>query len=196
MSGLDGTGSKFPNGIDIPVGKIFIDEVAVTPTAAELNTLEGITATVTELNIMDGVTATAAEINKAADGLTEGMFVVGEKFHVTYPNIAAADVAKAFFVAPAACKIISAYEVHGTACDTTDTLTIEKCTTGEDAGAGDVVLAAAWTMNSTVNTPVEKAAVTTAAGTLAASDALLLKFASGDGTTYAEGCITVTMEWV
>jgi hypothetical protein len=174
--------TRFPNGIKFPKDKIEIDDVAVTATAAELN-------------LLDGVTASTAEIN-AVDGLAEGKFIAGEKFQVTFPNIAAADVAKAFFVAPAACKIISAYEIHGTVCDAADTLTIEKCTSGEDAGAGDVILAAAWTLNSTANTPVSKAGVTTAVGTLAAGDALLLKFASGDGTNYAEGCVTVTMQWV
>ncbi len=134
---------------------------------------------------------------EAAGGLElTSDFVKGERFQVTFPNIAAADVAKAFFVAPAACKLISAYEIHGTVCDKADTLQIEKCTSGEDAGGGDELLAAAFTLNSTANTPVSKAAVTTAAATLAAGDALLLKFKSGDGTDYAEGCITCTMEWL
>lgn len=134
---------------------------------------------------------------QAAGGLElTSDFVKGERFHVTFPNIAAADVAKAFFVAPAACKIISAYEIHGTVCDAADTIQIEKCASGEDAGAGDEVLAAVFTLNSTANTPVSKTAVTTAAATLAAGDALLLKFKSGDGTNYAEGCITCTMEWL
>lgn len=134
---------------------------------------------------------------EAAGGLEiTGDFVKGERFQVSFPNIAAADVAKAFFVAPAACKIISAYEIHGTVCDAADTLQIEKCTSGEDAGAGDELLASAFTLNSTANTPVTKAAVTTAAASLAAGDALLLKFKTGDGTNYAEGCVTCTMEWL
>ena len=134
---------------------------------------------------------------EAAGGLElTSDFVKGERFQVTFPNIAAADVAKAFFVAPAACTLLSAYEIHGTVCDAADTLQIEKCTSGEDAGAGDELLAAAFTLNSTANTPVSKAAVTTAAATLAAGDALLLKFKSGDGTNYAEGCITCTLEWL
>lgn len=134
---------------------------------------------------------------EAAGGLElTSDFVKGECFQVTFPNIAAADVAKAFFVAPAPCKILSAYEIHGTACDAADTLQIEKCTSGEDAGAGDELLAAVFTLNSTKDTPVTKAAVTTAAASLAAGDALLLKFKSGDGTDYAEGCITCTMEWL
>ena len=144
------------------------------------------------------VVASGGKIAVEAAGWLEltSDFVKGERFQVTFPNIAAADVAKAFFVAPAACKIISAYEIHGTVCDAADTLQIEKCTSGEDAGAGDELLAAAFTLNSAANTPVSKAAVTTAAATLAAGDALLLKFKSGDGTNYAEGCLTCTLEWL
>lgn len=170
MSGLNGTGTYYPNGINVDVGELYIGGVSLG--------------------------ASASEINAAADGLTEGKFVVGQKFQVSFPNISAAYVAKAFFVAPDACKIISAYEIHGTVCDAADTMTIEKCTSGEDAGAGDVLLATPFTLNSTANTPVTQAAVTTSAATLAAGDTLLLKFVSGDGTNYAEGCITVTMQWV
>jgi hypothetical protein len=134
---------------------------------------------------------------EAAGGLEIASdFVKGQRFQVTFPNIAAADVAKAFFIAPAACKLLSAYEVHGTVCDAADTLQIEKCTSGEDAGAGDELLAAAFTLNSTKDTPVTKAAVTTAAASLAAGDCLMLKFKTGDGTNYAEGCVTCTMEWL
>jgi len=141
--------------------------------------------------------ASILSINPTGDvELGTAQFMAGSYFQATYPNIAAADVAKAFFVAPAACKIISAYEIHGTVCDAADTLQIEKCTSGEDAGAGDELLASVFTLNSTANTPVSKAAVTTAAATLAAGDALLLKFKTGDGTNYAEGCITCTMQWL
>jgi len=123
-------------------------------------------------------------------------FIKGQKFTVTYPDVAAADVAKTFFIAPAACKIISAYERHVTVAGQAGTLTIEKLTTGEAPGAGDVILAAAFDLASTANTPVTKAGVTTAAGTLAAGDALCLKLASGNAASYALGTITVTMEWV
>ena len=119
----------------------------------------------------------------------------GSRFVVTYPNIAAAGVAKGFFVAPAGCKLISAYETHGTVCDAGDTMTIEKCNTGEDAGAGDVMLSAAWTMNSTANTPVTKSAVTDGKEILVAGDTMMLKFVTGDGTNYAEGCVGCLMEW-
>ena len=123
-------------------------------------------------------------------------FVAGERFQVTYPQIAAADVAKTFFIAPAACKIISAYERHVTVAGQAGTLTIEKLTSGEAPGAGDVLLSSAFDLTSTANTPVTKSAITTTAASLAAGDALCLKLASGSATSYALGTITVTMEWL
>lgn len=183
MSGLDGYGTKFPNGVNVDKDELFIADVAVTVTAAELN-------------ILDGITATTAELNAAADGLTEGKFVAGQKFQVTYPQVAAADVAKTFFIAPAACKILSAYERHVTVAGQAGVLTIEKLTTGEAPGAGDDLLTTGFDLTSTANTPVSKTAVTTAAGTLAAGDALCLKVQSGAATSYALGTITATMQWV
>ncbi|KJS84989.1 MAG: hypothetical protein JM58_09475 [Peptococcaceae bacterium BICA1-8] len=176
------SGTRFPNGLKVDKDELFIGGVAVTTTAAELN-------------LLDGVTATTAELN-ATDGLTEGKFIAGEKFQVTYPQVAAADVAKTFFIAPAACKILSAYERHVTVAGQAGTLTIEKLTTGEAPGAGDVLLAAAFDLTSTANTPVSKAAVTTAAASLVAGDALCLKLASGAATSYALGTITVTMQYI
>lgn len=128
--------------------------------------------------------------------IANGQHVKGERFTVNLYNFAAAQVGQPFFIAPAACKVISAYERHITVCDAADTLTIEKLTTGEAPGAGDVVLASAFTLNSTANTPVTKAAVTTGVEALAAGDALCTKFASGDGTNYAGANITVTLEWL
>jgi hypothetical protein len=37
LSGLDRKGSKFPNGINVPNNKMFIDDTAITATAAEIN---------------------------------------------------------------------------------------------------------------------------------------------------------------
>ena len=51
------------------VDAINLNGTAITATAAELNTLDGITSTVAELNILDGVTSTAAELN-ILDGAT------------------------------------------------------------------------------------------------------------------------------
>ena len=37
MSGLDGKGTRFPNGLNVDVGEFFINDVAMTKTAAQLN---------------------------------------------------------------------------------------------------------------------------------------------------------------
>lgn len=122
-------------------------------------------------------------------------FISGQRFEVTYSQVAAADVAKTFFIAPAGCKVISAYERHVTVAGQAGTLTIEKLNTGEAPSQGDVVLAAAWDLTSTANTPVSKAAVTDGKEILVAGDALCLKLASGAATSYALGTITVVMQW-
>jgi len=129
-----------------------------------------------------------------AIAITTGAFISGSRFDVTYPQVAAADVAKTFFIAPVACKVISAYERHVTVAGQAGTLTIEKLNTGEAPSAGDVVLASAWDLTSTANTPVSKAAVTDGKEIMVAGDALCLKLASGAATSYALGTITVTME--
>lgn len=126
--------------------------------------------------------------------VTCGAFISGSRFQVTYPQVAAADVAKTFFIAPVACKVISAYERHVTVAGQAGTLTIEKLTSGEAPSAGDVVLAAAFDLVSTANTPVSKSAVTDGKEIMAAGDALCLKLASGAATSYALGTITVTLE--
>ncbi len=125
-----------------------------------------------------------------------GQHVKGERFTVTYPQVAAADVAKTFFIAPAACKIISGYERHVTVAGQAGVLTVEKLTTGEAPSAGDDLFTTGWDLTSTANTPVSKTAVTTAAGTLAAGDALCLKLQSGNAASYDLGTVTVTMEWL
>lgn len=42
MSGLDGKGSKFPKGVAVDKGYLYIDGVAVNTTAAEINSNVGI----------------------------------------------------------------------------------------------------------------------------------------------------------
>lgn len=135
-------------------------------------------------------------IEAAGSFETAGDFIKGVRFTVTYPQIAAADVAKTFFIAPAACKIVSAYERHVTVAGQAGVLTIEKLTSGEAPGSGDDLFTTGFDLTSTANTPVSKTAVTTAAGTLAAGDALCLKVQSGAATSYALGTISVTMEWL
>jgi hypothetical protein len=153
------------------------------------------------LVVGSGATVTIASggaLSVAAAGGLEitADFLKGERFTVQYPQVAAADVAKTFFIAPAACKIISAYERHITVAGQACALTIEKLTSGEAPGNGDDLFATGFDLTSTANVPVSKTAVTTAAGTLAAGDALCLKVQSGNAASYALGTITVTMEWL
>lgn len=160
--------TKFPNGVNVPIGTLKINDIAVTSSSADINRIAGLTA---------------------------GKAIIGSRFIVSYPQIAAADVAKTFFIAPAACKIISARERHVTVAGQAGALTIEKLTTGQAPSAGDNLFATPFDLTSIANTPVLSTAVTTAAGTLVAGDALCLKLASGAATSYALGTISVLMEW-
>ena len=134
---------------------------------------------------------------EAAGGLElAGDFVKGVRFTAVYPQVAHADVAKTFFIAPAPCKVISAYERHVTVAGQAGVLTIEKLTTGEAPGAGDDLFTTGFDLTSTANTPVSKNAVTTAAASMVAGDALCLKAQSGNTASYALGTVVVTLEWL
>ena len=141
------------------------------------------------------VTASGADLNKI-QGLSAGAPIPGSQFVVTYPQFAAADVAKTFFVAPAACKVVKATERHVTVAGQAGALTVEKLTTGEAPSAGDDLIGTGFDMTSTANTSVTKTMVTTAAGSLAVGDALCLKLQSGNAASYALGTLTVLMEWL
>lgn len=141
--------------------------------------------------------ATIFSINATGDvELGTAQFVKGQVFTVQYPQVAAADVAKTFFIAPAACEFIAASERHVTVAGQAGTMTIEKLTAAEAPGSGDVLLGEAFDLVSTANTTVTKVAVADGKELLAAGDALCLKVASGAATSYALGTITVTMKWL
>ena len=123
------------------------------------------------------------------------MFIPGQRFTVTYPQVAAADVAKTFWIAPAACRIISAQERHVTVAGQAATLQIEKLSPGEAPGAGDVLLANGFALTSVANTPVKDLAVANGNEILVAGDALCLNLAAGNAAAYALGTITVVMQW-
>jgi hypothetical protein len=57
-------GTKYPNGLNVPEGKLYIADVAVTPSAAEINKLDGMTATKAELNLLAGCGLTALQLQK------------------------------------------------------------------------------------------------------------------------------------
>jgi hypothetical protein len=118
------------------------------------------------------------------------------EIRVTSGFFAAADVAKTLFVADRAMRFIKAIERHGTKAGQAGTLQIEKCTAGEAAAAGDVLLASAFDLTSDNDTAVEKLGVTTAAATLAEGDAIRLKLASGAATSLADACMTLVFELV
>jgi hypothetical protein len=117
-------------------------------------------------------------------------------FTISYPQVAAADVAKTFWIAPAPCRILQATERHVTVAGQAGTLTIEKAGTGVAPGSGTVVLSSAFNLESTANTPVTKAALQTGAEKMIEGDTLGLKLASGGATSYALGTITILMEWL
>ena len=150
------------------------------------------------LEFFNKVTGVAVfSVNSNGDvELGTSQFIKGQVFTVQYPQVAAADVAKTFFVAPAACEIIAASERHVTVAGQAGTLTIEKLTAAEAPGSGDVLLVAAFDLTSTANTTVTKSAVVSGVEKLAAGDTLCLKVASGAATSYALGTITVTMKWL
>jgi len=121
----------------------------------------------------------------------------GSRWSVSIPNMSAAGghLTGNLFMADFACKLVSARMSHGTVCDAADVFNIEKCTSGEDLGAGDALFATGWTLNSTANTPVAKNAITTASvNNLAAGDRLCGKMTNGDGTDWDEGVLTLTFE--
>lgn len=125
-----------------------------------------------------------------------GQYIKGQRIAVSFPTFAAADVAKRFWVAPAACRVISATEIHSVVAGQAGTLQIEKCNTGEAAASGDAVLASAFDLTSTVNTPVTVLAVDDGKEALVAGDSLFLKLASGAATSLAGASLTVVVEWV
>ncbi|MHB8916538.1 MAG: hypothetical protein ACYC4H_00810 [Desulfocucumaceae bacterium] len=72
MSGLDGKGSQFPNGLNIPADKVFIGSVQKTlVTTTDTQTLTNKTLTSPNINEAVAITATATELNKLA-GVTAG----------------------------------------------------------------------------------------------------------------------------
>jgi len=122
--------------------------------------------------------------------------MLGTKFIVTYPNFAAADMAKMFFTAPAACKCLSAEFDHTTVAGQAGTFTVEKCNTGEAAGAGDAILASAFDAVGTTLVPQNKDSTLNAAASMVTGDVLRLKLASGAVTSLADATLTLLMEWI
>ena len=124
-----------------------------------------------------------------------GEHVAGQRFTVNMPSFVAADVAKGFWIAPHACKVIEALEAHGTVAGQAGTLNVEKCNSGEAASAGNVVLVTGWDLTSPVNTPVTLAAVANGEEALVDGDELRLRLTAGAATSLADAVVTVVLEW-
>lgn len=124
--------------------------------------------------------------------LGDARFIQGARHEITFAPIAAATIPTIFFVAPKACKVISAVERHVTVAGQAGTMQIEKVPSGTAIGSGTELLASAFDLTSTANTNVTK----TSTATLAKGDSLAGKVASGAATSYAGGVVTVTIEWL
>ena len=128
--------------------------------------------------------------------LDTGQHVKGSRFIVTSSEFALAELPQRIFIAPAPCKLISAYEIHRVISSDGGLMQLEKCNTGEAATAGEVMLGANFLMTSTAATPVTSNAVTTTVANMVAGDSIYTKLVSGNGTNYADGIITATLEWL
>lgn len=90
----------------------------------------------------------------------------------------------AFFVAPRAMRVVSAYEVHSVAAGGTSVLQLVKDTGTDAPGAGTDLLTTGWDLNATANTAQAGALTTTAAvKTLAAGNRLSLDYANSIQST-------------
>lgn len=130
-------------------------------------------------------------------GLTDERLIPGSRSVVTYSPFSAAGIPLIFWIAPAACKIVSAVERHITVAGQAGTMQVEKIPSGTAIGSGTVVLASAFDLTSTANTNVTiLGSATLATQSVAKGEALAGKVASGAATSYANGTLSITVEWL
>ena len=130
-------------------------------------------------------------------GLTDERLIPGSRSVVTYSPFSAAGIPLIFWIAPAACKIVSAVERHITVAGQAGTMQVEKIPSGTAIGSGIVVLASAFDLTSTANTNVTILGFATlATQSVAKGEALAGKVASGAATSYANGTLSITVEWL
>jgi len=131
-------------------------------------------------------------------GLVSEFVSAAKRFCSPYVNAQAAgsQAAEAFFVAPAACKVVRAKESHTTAEASAGTLTIDivKDASGNAPGTSTTsVLAATFDGKGAANTP--QAQDGASGNQLAAGDRLTFK-PSAAGTELTGVIITVELEYV
>lgn len=129
-------------------------------------------------------------------GLADEKFIPGTRFEVTFAPVAAATIPTIFWTAPYPCKVVRAIERHVTVAGQAGTMQVEKVPSGTAIGSGTVLLSSAFDLTSTANTNVSAIALTTSAAVLASGDSLAGKVASGAATSYANGILTVIVEWL
>lgn len=108
MSGLDQKGTKFPNGVNVDAGELFIDSLPMTASAAELNLLSGVTVSTAELN-QYAVQASFADANTAGSifvtvphaGNIVGLYAVNSAANTTVKTVLLAKIATVTVTAPA-----------------------------------------------------------------------------------------------
>lgn len=101
MSGLDQKGTHFPNGIDVDQGELFIGDVAVTASAADLNRITG---TLTGSLVFDP--ASLATVTGAiSSGITVTGAALGDYVLVSAPYDLAGVIAHAYVSAANTVKI-------------------------------------------------------------------------------------------
>ena len=128
-------------------------------------------------------------------GLEDERFPVGFREVITYSPFSAAGIPSIFWIAPAPCKIISAVERHVTVAGQAGTMQVEKIPSGTAIGSGTNVLASAFDLESTANTNVTILGAE-ATQEVAKGEALAGKVASGAATSYANGTLSITVEWL
>lgn len=148
-----------------------------------------------DVSVGGDLTIAANKKFKGPLDLNTPQIIKGSLFVVTVNIVDDAELAKTFFIAPAACKIVAVIEIHGTVCDAADVLNIEKLGVGDALGSGDLMCDTGFTLNSTVNTPAVISPVDGADSALAPADRMATKMTTGDGTDYAAGTVTLLMEW-
>ena len=130
-------------------------------------------------------------------GLGDERFIAGQRHDIVYSPIAAANMATIFYIAPAPFKVISAIERHVTVAGQAGSMQVEKVASGVAIGSGTALLASAFDLTSTASTNVTiLGSATLATASVAKCEALALKVASGAATSYANGSLVLTIEWL
>jgi len=179
------------SGIKIDRGKsasFISDKVDGVPLT--VSGLSGQTADLVQFTSEDGTV-----LNRITSA---GLSTTGGVFQVTYTKTGAGGLADiVFFTANRACKVIAAYERHGTAEATAGTLTgtLRKVTSGTAVGSGTAIMSNTFNLKGTADTNQTATLSATASDyTLAAGNSLGFD-TSAAGTEIANMSVTVELQY-